>query len=93
MYELLCAYPVRIMKTDICAPDSPTSSPETTIYDLLSTRQRSQNDTVYQFVDFYTSVCTWMFDSFSFLSSTHYVISICYRDVLALLILKNTSWI
>ena len=32
------------------------STPESTVYELLAARRRDQNDTVYQFVDYYASV-------------------------------------
>lgn len=41
---------------DICIPASTPTSPETTILDILAMRHRNENDTVYQFVDFYTNV-------------------------------------
>jgi len=51
-----------MLASDICAPDSPVRTPESTIYELLSTRHRGQNDTVYQFVDFYASGCSGSVD-------------------------------
>jgi hypothetical protein len=41
---------------DICTPVSIPTSPETTIHDILTMRHRNENDTVHQFVDFYTNV-------------------------------------
>ncbi|CAJ1934542.1 unnamed protein product [Cylindrotheca closterium] len=51
-----------MLTSDICAPDSPVRTPESTVYELLSTRNRDQNDTVYQFVDFYASGCSGSVD-------------------------------